>query len=93
MLPAPSRLHASRSWLPTCHPCSLLRSGSLQLGDLLSDLHAAPMEVDIAGADGWVHQVGSNAFTHGCRGINSASKCCPTAQVLFGCQRPRWLLA
>lgn len=31
--------------------------GSLQVGDLLSDLAAAPMEVEIGGADGWVHQV------------------------------------
>jgi hypothetical protein len=31
--------------------------GSLQVGDLLSDLAAAPMEVEVNGADGWVHQV------------------------------------
>lgn len=29
--------------------------GTLQVGDLLSDLNAAPMEVDLHGADGWVH--------------------------------------
>lgn len=44
------------SCMPSCTVPSACR-GSLQIGDLLSDLAAAPMEVTIGGTDGWVHQV------------------------------------
>lgn len=43
--------------LPRAAPLPPRYRGSLQVGDLLSDLAAAPMEVKLAGADGWVHQV------------------------------------
>ena len=69
-------------WLPNtkslCHHGTLLTvavavmalrrgcRGSLQVGDLLSDLAAAPMEVEIGGADGWVHQVCAPATASRC---------------------------
>lgn len=31
--------------------------GSLELGDLLSDLTAHPLEMELGGASGWVHEV------------------------------------
>ncbi|KAL4425884.1 hypothetical protein ABPG75_009900 [Micractinium tetrahymenae] len=61
--------------------------GSLQLGDLLSDLHAAPMEIDIAGSDGWVHQGIFSAATYvQCStqaALQEAARRCPGWPVLL----------
>lgn len=36
----------------------LLYRGSLEVGDLLSDMAAHPMEASLGGRSGWVHEVG-----------------------------------
>lgn len=42
--------------------------GSLELGDLLSDVTAHPLEVDLMGTDGWVHQgiMAAATYIHCC---------------------------
>lgn len=51
----PATPAADTTPIPVPCLCALAR-GSLQLGDLLSDLAAAPMEVTVGGVPGYVHQ-------------------------------------
>ena len=51
----PSQQNPQQLTLQCPRSLPLLRRGSLQIGDLLSDLTAHPMELALGGADGWVH--------------------------------------
>ncbi|PSC76092.1 Sn1-specific diacylglycerol lipase beta [Micractinium conductrix] len=61
--------------------------GSLQVGDLLSDLAAAPMEVSIGGSEGWVHQgiFSAATFIHcnTAEALEEAARRCPGWPVLL----------
>lgn len=61
--------------------------GTLEIGDLLSDLAAHPMEASIGGVDGWVHQgiLAAASYIH-CTteaALQDAAKQCPGWPVLI----------
>ncbi|KAG7675249.1 hypothetical protein Ndes2437A_g00453 [Nannochloris sp. 'desiccata'] len=61
--------------------------GTLEIGDLLSDLAAHPMEIDLGGVDGWVHPgiLAAASYIH-CTteaALKDAAKKCPGWPVLI----------